>query len=245
LKEFQADQIRNLGLVGHGASGKTSLAEAILFTTKATKRLGKIEDGSTVSDYTEEESKRQISISATLLHCEHQNCKINMVDMPGFADFVGEVVAGLRVADTALLVIDAFTGPEGGSEIAFDYAEKYSTPLGIVVNKIDKEHVNFDGCLAKIHDILSPRALPVQLPIGQALEFKGAVDLLQMKAYEFGEDGTTKDIAIPADMEGRCQEAREKLIEAAAEADDKLLEKFFEAGELTPEELETGIRKAS
>ncbi len=244
MKEFQADQIRNLGLVGHGASGKTSLAEAILFTTKATNRLGKIEDGSTVSDYTEEETKRQISISATLLHGEHQNCKINIVDMPGFADFIGEVVAGLRAVDTALLVVDAFAGPEGGSEIAFEYAEKYSTPLGIVINKIDKEHVNFDGCLGKIQDILNPRALPVQLPIGEALEFKGIVDLLQMKAYELSEDGSSKETAIPADMEGRCNEAREKLVEAAAEADDKLLEKFFEAGELTAEELEKGLKKA-
>ena len=212
MKEFQADQIRNLGLVGHGASGKTSLAEAILYTTKAVSRLGKIEDGSTVSDYSEEETKRQTSISATLLHTEHQGNKINMIDMPGFADFVGEVVAGLRVVDTALLVIDAFTGPEGGSEIAFEYAEKYSTPLAVVVNKIDKEHVDFQGCLAKINDILSPRALPVQLPIGQALEFRGVVDLLQMKAYEFGEDGSAKETAVPGDMEAACNEAREKLV---------------------------------
>jgi len=244
LKEFQADQIRNIGLVGHGASGKTSLAEAILYTTKVASRLGKIEDGSTVSDYSEEETKRQISISATLLHCEHQGNKINLVDMPGFVDFVGEVVGGLRVVDTAMLVIDAFTGPEGGSEIAFETADNYSTPMAIVVNKIDKEHVDFDACLGKIHDILSPRALPVQLPIGQALELKGVVDLLEMKAYEFGEDGAAKEMAVPGDLEGRCKEAREKLVEAAAEADDKLLEKFFEAGELTPEELEIGLRKA-
>ena len=244
MKEYLADQIRNIGLVGHGGCGKTSLAESILFSTKAIQRLGKVDDGSTVSDHTEEETRRKISISATLLHAEHKGFKINIVDMPGFADFIGEVVAGLRVVDTALIVVDALGGPESGTEYAFDLAEKYRCPAAFVINKIEKEHVKFDTVLGKLHDMISPRCLPVQIPIGEALTFKGFVDILKMKGFEYNADGTTKEVPIPADMTAKANEAREKLMEAAAEADDALLEKFFEAGELTAEELDKGLKAA-
>jgi elongation factor G len=244
LKEYLAENIRNIGLVGHGSSGKTSLAESILFTAKAIQRQGKVDDGSSTSDYTEEEVRRKISISATLLHVEHKGCKLNIVDMPGFADFCGEVVSGLRVVDTALLVIDALPGPESGSEYVFDQAEKYKTPLAIVVNKIEKEHVSFERTLGKIQEILSPRALPVHLPIGEALNFKGYIDVLKMKAFEYAADGTAKEIPIPGDQQAAAKSAREKVMEAAAEADDALLEKFFEAGELSVEDLDLGLKKA-
>ncbi len=244
MKEYLAENIRNIGLVGHGSSGKTSLAESILFTAKAIQRQGKVDDGSSTSDYTEEEVRRKISISATLLHVEHKGFKLNIVDMPGFADFCGEVVSGLRVVDTALLVIDALPGPESGSEYVFDQAEKYKTPLAIVVNKIEKEHVNFERTLGKIQEILSPRALPVHLPIGEALNFKGYIDVLKMKAFEYAADGSAKEVPIPGDQQAAAQTAREKIMEAAAEADDALLEKFFEAGELSAEELDLGLKKA-
>ncbi|MGB5138299.1 MAG: GTP-binding protein, partial [Candidatus Zixiibacteriota bacterium] len=244
MKEYLADQIRNIGIVGHGGCGKTSLAESILFSTKAIQRLGKVDDGSTVSDYTEEETRRKISISATLLHAEHKGFKINMIDMPGFADFIGEVVAGLRVVDTALIVVDALGGPESGTEYAFDMAEKYGCPTAFVINKIEKEHVRFDTVVGKLHDTISPRCLPVQVPIGEALNFKGYVDILKMKGFEYNADGSTKEVPIPADITAKVNETREKLMEAAAEADDALLEKFFEAGELTPDELDKGLKAA-
>ncbi len=244
MKEYLADQIRNIGLVGHGSCGKTSLAESILFSTKAIQRLGKVDDGTTVSDHTEEETRRKISISATLLHAEHKGHKINIIDMPGFADFVGEVVAGMRVVDTALIVVDALSGPESGTEYAFDLADTYRCPVAFVVNKIEKEHVSFEATLAKLHDNISPRCLPVQIPIGEALNFKGFVDILKMKGFEYNADGSTKEVSIPADISAKVNEAREKLTEAAAEADDALLEKFFEAGELSQEELDKGLKAA-
>ncbi len=244
MKEYAVDQIRNIALVGHGGCGKTSLSESLLYSTKAIARLGKVDDGSTASDYTDEEIRRRISISGAFVHCEFRNHKINVLDLPGYSDFAGEVVSGMRVVDTALLVVDAFGGPESGSEFAFELAEKYHCPLAVVINKIEKEHVKFDDVLAKVHDLLSPRALPVQLPIGEALTFKGYVDVLKMKGYELSADGEAKEVPIPGDMEAKCKAAKDKLMEAAAESDDALLEKFFEAGELTPDELKTGLKKA-
>ncbi len=244
MKEYLAENIRNIGLVGHGSSGKTSLAESLLFTAKSIGRLGKVDDGSSASDYTEEEIRRRISISASLLHCEYKGSKLNFIDMPGFADFIGEVVSGLRVVDTALIVVDALHGPEAGTESAFDLTEKYRIPAAIVINKIEKEHVRFDAAVAKTQELLSARALPVQLPIGEALNFKGYVDVIKMKGYEYNADGGAKEVPIPADMEAACKSAREKVMEAAAEADDALMEKFFEAGELTPEEFEKGLKTA-
>ncbi len=244
MKEYLADQIRNIALVGHGGSGKTSLAESLLFSAKAVSRLGKVDDGSTASDYTEEEIRRRISISGVFLHCEYKSYKINILDLPGYSDFAGEVVSGMRVVDTALLVVDGFGGPESGSEYAFDLAEKYHSPLAVVINKIEKEHVKYDDVLAKVQDLLSPRALPVQIPIGEALTFKGFIDVLKMKGYEFAADGSINEIPIPGDMEAKCKVAKDKLTEAAAEADDALLEKFFEAGELSPDEIKMGLKKA-
>jgi elongation factor G len=244
LKEYLADQIRNIALVGHGGCGKTSLAESLLFSAKAVSRLGKVDDGSTSSDYTEEEIRRKISISGAFVHCEFKGHKINILDLPGYSDFAGEVVSGMRVVDTALLVVDGFGGPESGSEYAFELAEKYHSPVAVVINKIEKEHVKFEEVLAKVQDLLSHRILPVQIPIGEALTFKGYVDLLKMKGYEFAADGSVNEIPIPGDMEGKCKAAKDKVMEAAAESDDALLEKFFEAGELTADEIKVGLKKA-
>lgn len=244
MKEYTAEQIRNIALVGHSGSGKTSLAEAFLFAAKATKRLGKVEDGTTASDYTEEEIRRTFSISAALLQCEHKNLKFNFLDLPGFADFAGEVVSGLRVVDTALLVVDGVAGPEAGSELAFERAEGYKIPLGMVVNKMDKENASFSKTLSAAQGLFGDRLLPVQLPIGEAATFKGFVDVVRMKAYEYKDDGSLADTAIPGDMQSACEEAQGKIIEAAAEADDALLEKYFDAGELTPEEMTQGLGKA-
>ncbi|MFH2055049.1 MAG: GTP-binding protein, partial [bacterium] len=217
MKEHTAEQIRNIALVGHSGSGKTSLAEAFLFAAKATNRLGKVEDGTTASDYTEEEIRRTFSISAALLQCEYKNQKFNFLDLPGFADFAGEVVSCLRVVEAALLVLDGVAGPEAGSEIAFERAENYKLPLGMVINKMDKENADFGRSLSAAQTLFSERLLPVQLPIGEAAMFKGFVDLVRMKAFEYKDDGSLADTAIPADLQAECEEARGKLIEAAAE----------------------------
>ncbi len=244
MKEYTGEQIRNIALVGHGGSGKTSLAEALLFTAKAIGRMGKVEDGSTASDYTEEEIKRTTSIGGTLLQFEYKSHKINMLDLPGFADFGGEVVGGLRVADAAIAVLDAVSGPAAGTEFGYDMAEKYKIPLALVISKLDKENADFQSALIKVQELFSTRLLPVQLPIGEAATFNGFVDLLKMKAYTYNADGSIAETPIPGDMEADSQAAREKLIEAAAEADDALLEKFFDAGELTPDEIKKGLGEA-
>jgi elongation factor G len=244
LKEYTAEQIRNIALVGHGSSGKTCLAESLLFSTKAVNRLGKIEDGSTASDCTEEEIKRTFSISGTLLACEFKGHKLNILDLPGFADFAGEVVSGLRVVESALIVVDAVSGPEAGTESSFDLAEKYRTATGFVINKLDKENADFNAALNKLQDAFSARVLAVHMPIGEAATFKGFVDLVKMKAFEYKDDGTVGDTDIPSDMQSACDEAKGKLVEAAAEADDALLEKYFDAGELTPDEIKSGLKKA-
>lgn len=244
MKEYQADQIRNIALVGHGGSGKTSLAESLLFSAKAVSRLGKVDDGTTASDYTEEEVRRKISITGAFLHCEFKSHKVNILDLPGYSDFAGEVVSGMRVVDTALLVVDGFGGPESGSEYAFELAEKYHCPMAVVINKIEKEHVKFDEVLTKIQDLLSHRILPVQIPIGEALTFKGFVDILKMKGYEYTGEGSYNEIPIPGDLEAKCKAAKDKIMEAAAESDDALLEKFFEAGDLSADEIKTGLKKA-
>ncbi len=244
MKEYTAEQIRNIALVGHSGSGKTSLVEALLFAAKATSRLGKVEDGSTASDYTDEEIKRTFSISASLLQCEYKSTKFNLLDLPGFADFVGEVVSGMRVVETALLVVDTVAGPEAGSESGFERADKYNLPLGVVLNKMDKENASFAGTLAATQELFSERVLPVQLPIGEAATFKGFVDLVRMKAFEYKDDGTLADTDIPGEMQAECDDAQAKLVEVAAEADDALLEKYFDAGELTPDEMREGLGKA-
>jgi len=237
-----AEQIRNIGLVGHGGGGKTSLAEAFLFLDRITTRLGKVDDGNTVSDYAADEVERKISISAALLHFDWKGHKFNLVDMPGYTDFIGEVAGGLSVCETALIVVNTQAGLEVGVEQVFKYAERYKTAKMFFFNRLDKEHVDFNKALDQFIAHYGNGALPLFWPIGEGPGFKGVVDILSQKAYAY-EGGQTNEMPIPPAEAGRVAEWRQKVLEAAAEADDALLEKFFDSGALSDAELKQGLRR--
>jgi elongation factor G len=243
VKEYKIEQIRNLGLVGHGTCGKTSFAEALLNIAGVTSRLGSVDEGNTVSDYTEEEINRKISISTSAIYFEYKDTKFNVIDMPGYADFIGEVVGGLKVVDVATILFDALGGIEVGTEAAVRYADKYSKPRCFVINKIEKEHADFASKVELLQNHFGIHVIPVQLPIGEGLSFKGIIDLLTMKAYSYDAKGKPSEMDIPADIKDEAQSAHDKLIESIAESDDELLEKFFDAGELSPEEIKKGLKK--
>jgi elongation factor G len=244
LKEFTTAQIRNLALVSHHGVGKTSLAEAMLFNAKATNRLGRIADGTTLLDYAADEITRQITISLTLAQFEWQGHKINLLDTPGYPDFVGDVYSALRVADSALLLVRGASGVEVGTEVVWEVLKQERTPVLVVVNMMDKEHADFGAAVASLRDRLGINAVPLQLPIGQAESFHGVVDLIENRAFTFsGKDMELKSesTAIPGDMAGAVADARAKLVEEAATGDEELMNKFFETGELTPAEIRQGL----
>jgi elongation factor G len=241
MKEYATDAIRNVALVGHGSAGKTTLVEAFLHFTGATTRLGKIEDGTTVSDFEDEEIRRKISLSAAVVPVEFQDCKINLLDTPGFPDFVGEVISALRVADGAMVLLDAVAGVEVGTELTWQHCEEFKLPRFVVIAKMDRENANYERAMASAKALPGAKLVPVQLPVGQGQGFKGVIDLLAMKARM----GAGKDAAdIPADMKAAADEARVTLMEAAAEGEDELLEKYLGGTELTQEEIIRGLRKA-
>jgi elongation factor G len=243
MKEYTTEFLRNIALVSHGSAGKTMLAESMLFVSGGTTRLGKIEDGSTVSDYDEEEIRRKISLSTSLLPVEVRDHKLNVLDAPGFTDFVGEVVSALSVADGALVLVDAVAGMEVGTEIAWGYADDFRLPRFVIINKLDRENANFAQAYAAAEDFVHAgphRLVKTQLPIGEKHEFKGVIDLISMKAY-LGDGKTASD--IPQELMAAAKEAHGVLVEAAAEGEDTLLEKYLENGSLSDEELIRGLRK--
>jgi elongation factor G len=241
MKEFSTASIRNIVLASHSNSGKTMLAESILHFTGATTRLGTIEDKTTVSDFDEEEQRRGISLFTTVLPVIYKDLKLNLLDTPGYTDFVGEVVSAMRVADCALILVDSVGGLEVGTEVALQYTETFGIPKIMVINKMDRENANFQKALKSVQDEIDARLIPMQLPLGEKADFKGVIDLVTMKAYEG--DGK-KVVDIPADLQAEAEEARTQLVEAAAEGEDSLLEKYFENGDLTSEEIVQGLRKA-
>ena len=245
MKHYETQDIRNVALLGHGASGKTTLAEAVLFTAGATSRMGKIENGNTKSDYLEDEISRQISISTSLMQVEWKNAKINVIDTPGYADFVGEVICGLSATDSAVIVIDAATGLEVGTETAWDLCEKDNKPRIMVVNRTGKENIKIDEVMKSISDRFGIRALPVQIPVNPGTGFNRIVDIISLKEYVYQVDGNGKGKAgdIPDDLKSTAEDYHEKLIEAAAESDDSLMEKYFDSG-LSSDEVAGGIKKA-
>jgi elongation factor G len=242
---YEGKNIRNVGIVGHGGSGKTSLISAILFNTGATTRLGRVDDGNTTTDYDDEEIARKITISAKLAFCEWNKNKINMLDTPGFVNFIQEARGALRVADAAVVVVDAVAGVMVQTEKAWGYAEEFGLPRMIVVNRMDRETASFDRSLDSIQQLLGRMCVPIQIPVGAEKAFKGIVDLVSMKAYLSAGDGSAKftEGAIPADVEARAKEYRDKLVESVAESDEKLMEKFFDSGTLSDEELVSGLKK--
>jgi elongation factor G len=241
MKEYTTESIRNIALVSHGGAGKTMLSEALLHFTGSTTRLGKIEDGTTVSDFEDEEIRRGISLSTSVLPLEYKDCKINLLDTPGYTDFVGEVISALRIADSAAVVVDSVAGAEVGTEIALSYCDEFKLPRMIIINKMNRDNANFHKALESVQQISDKRLIPVELPWGEKADFKGVLDLLTMKAYA-GAGETAQE--IPADCKDEVEAARMQLIEAAAEGEDSLLEKYLEGEELSPEEVLRGFKKA-
>jgi elongation factor G len=242
MKEFSTSNVRNIVLASHSNSGKTLLVENLLNFTGATTRIGSIEDGTTVSDFDDEEKRRNISLFTSVLPVIYKNVKFNFLDTPGYTDFVGEVVSAMRVADCALILVDSVGGLEVGTETALELAERFNMPKIMVINKMDRENASFEKALGSVRNgVDDVRLIPMQLPWGEKADFQGVIDLVTMKAYKG--DGKTA-VEIPADLKDEAEEARMVLVEAAAEGEDSLLEKYFENGDLTSEEILQGLHKA-
>jgi elongation factor G len=240
MKEYTTEFIRNVAMVSHSGAGKTMLAEAFLHFTGATTRLGKVEDGTTASDFEEEEVRRGLSLSTSLIPVEYREHKINLLDTPGYTDFVGEVISALRVSDSALVMVDAVAGAEVGTEITWNYCDEFKLPRFVVINKMNRDNANFEKALDTVREISDKRLVPVQLPWGEKADFKGVIDLLTMKAYA-GDGKTVKD--IPAEFQENAESARMELIEIAAEGEDDLLEKYLNGDELSADEVMRGLVK--
>jgi elongation factor G len=241
MKVYASNDIRNVVLIGHGSVGKTSLSEAALFVSGATTRLGSVEDGNTVSDYDEDEHKRKFSLNLSLIPIEWENTKINFIDTPGYADFISEVIAGAAAADVALVVVDAVSGPEVGTDRAWQIADRRNMPRMIVVNRMDRENANFQSVLALCQGRWGHRVAPLQLPIGAHETFRGVVDLLAMKAYVGPE---AAEAEVPEELRAEAESLRSSLIESIVETDEALMEKYFADEELTREELNRVLKSA-
>lgn len=244
MKVYPTDKIRNIALVGHGGTGKTSLAEAMIYNTGATKRLGKVDDGNTVADFLPEETKKKITISTSLIPCEYREHKINILDTPGYADFYFEVVGALKVVDSMLVVLSAAAGVEVQTEIVWD--DYPDIPKIAFINKMERENADYYKVLDEMKSTFADNIVPVQLPIGAEDNFRGVVDLITMKAliFEAG-SGKVSEEDIPAEMMDDVETYKEELIEAAAEANDDLLTKYLEGEELSDEEIKAGIKEAA
>lgn len=241
MKEFATENIRNFCLAGQRGSGKTSLADAIAFHTGANNRIGRVDDGSSFFDYTDSELSRRSSISTKLLAAAWKNRKLNLLDCPGHPDFMGELLSSLRVCEAVGIVIDAASGVEVGTQLQWKMMRPHGLARFIFVNKMDKDNVNWKQAVESVKKVFGNHATPVQVPIGQSSSFSGLVDLIQMKAFKF-EGGKPSEIEVPADLKGEAQARRESLVETAAEADDALMEKFFEAGTLDAAQMLQGLR---
>ena len=242
MKNYSTDKIRNVVLLGGTRCGKTTLAETIMFEGKVIDRRGTIEGKNTVSDNTEVEQIFQRSIYSTPFYAEFQDHKLNFIDAAGADDFIEGAILGLNVCDSAIMVVNAGAGVEVGTEIHGRYVEQYKKPMIIAVNQLETEKANWDNTLDSLHQAFGSKAVPVQFPVNPGMEFNAVVDVLKMKMYKFsGEDGKTEECDIPADLAGKAEEMHSAVVEMAAESDEALMEKFFEAGELSEEELHAGL----
>ncbi|HHX50879.1 MAG TPA: elongation factor G [Clostridia bacterium] len=244
MKVYETEKIRNIGIVAHGGAGKTSLTEALLFNTGATSRLGKVDEGNTVSDYHPEEIKRKVTINTSLVPVEWKDRKINILDTPGYSDFIGDVKSALRVIDSLVVTVCAVSGVEVQTEIVWDFADQKGFPRLIFINKMDRENANFYRVLDQLKEKFSGLIAPLQLPIGTEDSFTGVVDLLGRKSLNYGgSDGKFTEGEIPGELMEKTEEYRETLLEAAAEGDDDLLIKYLDGEELTSEEIHGGLMK--
>ncbi len=243
-KEYATENIRNVVLLSHGGVGKTTFAEAVMFTTGAVNRMGGVEDGNTVSDYHQKEIERKSSIQLSLLYAEHKGIKINILDTPGYADFAGELISGVRVAEAGIMLVAAQNAVEVGTQTAWGHLA--GKPCMFLVNRMDRENADYGKALKELKDAFGNGVAPIAVPIGASESFNGIVDMLANKAYSYESGGKGKGtpIDVPADMQGQIDEYRTQLMESVAESDDTLIEKYFETGELSHEELISGLRKA-
>ena len=239
MKAYAGEKIRNVALIGHSGTGKTSISEALLFAAGAVTRLGRVEDGNTTSDWDPDEQKRGFSVNLSILPLEWAGHKINVLDTPGYADFLGEVKCGLRAAELALITICGASGVQVGTEFAWQFAEELQLPRAIFVNRMDRENADFFATVSQVQGLWGQKCLALQIPVGAQQALRGVVDLLTMKAY-MGEKAEEQE--IPSELAEQAESLREKLIEAAAETDDALITKYLEGEELRPGELVQGIR---
>ncbi len=244
MKVYPTNQIRNLAIIGHGDSGKTQLVSSLLYLAGATPRWGKVEEGTTTTDYEEDSIARKITLNSALAHLEYKDNKINLIDTPGYAAFIAHARPALRVADCALAVVDGVNGVEVQTEKTWAYANEFIVPRMIVINKLDKERADFGAALDSARQTFSRAIVPFTLPIGKEKDFRGVVDIVHMKAYEFDAEGKATEIDIPAAGREVVDKERERLIEVIAESDDALMEKYFELGTLPEEDIVPNISKA-
>ncbi|HEY7784903.1 MAG TPA: elongation factor G, partial [Pyrinomonadaceae bacterium] len=244
MKAYTTDFIRNLAVIGHGDAGKTQLLSSLLYVAGATPRWGKVDEGTTVTDYEEDSIARKITLNTSLAHLEHRDTKINFIDTPGYAAFVSHARPALRVADCALAVVDGVKGVEVQTEKTWAYANEFIVPRMMVITKLDKEHADFGSALQSAQKTFSRAIIPFTLPIGKEKDFRGVVDVVHMKAYELGSDGQAKEIDIPSEGRDIVEKTRERLVELVAESDDALMEKYFEQGTLDEADILPNINKA-
>jgi elongation factor G len=244
MKAFATKSIRNLAVIGHGDVGKTQLISSLLYVAGATPRLGKVEDGTTVTDYEEDSIARKITLNTALAHLEHRESKINFIDTPGYAAFVAHARPAIRIADCGLVVVDGVKGVEVQTEKVWGYANEFMLPRMMVVTKLDKEHSDIGVALDSAHAVFKRAIVPFTLPIGKEHGFKGIVDVVHLKAYQFDENGKAKEIEIPAEGRDVVDKTRERLVELVAESDDALMEKYFDQGTLDDSDVLPNIGKA-
>src|SRR5882757_7069230 len=224
MKAFATENIRNLAVIGHGDAGKTQLVSSLLYVAGSSTRWGKVDEGTTITDFDEDSIERKISLNNNFAHLEYKDTKINLIDTPGYAAFVSHARPALRVVDCALVVVDGVHGIEVQTEKTWQYANEFMLPRFMVINKIDKEHADFGHALETAASSFARSIVPFTLPIGSEVNFKGIVDVVHQKAYEFDTDGKAKGIGIPSEMTGLLNTTRERLIELVAESDDALME---------------------
>ncbi len=243
MKIYEPAAIRNVGLLSHMGTGKTTLAEALLFNAGAINRMGRVDEGTTVSDYDPDEQRKRMSVNLSVLPLEWKGRKINVVDAPGYADYVGEVMEALRVIDGAVILASAVDGLEVGTEQVWEYCTSRDLPRIAVINRMDRENASFERTLEQMRERFGKCVVPAQVPIGSRDQYRGVVDLVTQKALLFGDNGQTTEGEVPADLQDEVQRFREQLIESVAETDDELVTKYLEGEALTGEEIQKGLRQ--